>query len=1534
MGKVFHTCTGCVPIDRAVIDVYSQITETDKLINREEFARDEAEEQRQVNELGPNKDGRGGRVKAEEERVAAESGRVSAENKRVGAESIRVANESVRVSNENTRVSREGTRVSNEQGRVSAENSRVIAEQGRVAAESGRDARYVAAEGSESGSTAGDGSRWGSYKTAEAERYTASSTAEGSSSSQAGDGTRWGNYKTAEAARDAARVAAEGTSSSVAGDGSRWGAYKGAEAARGATAAAIEGTSSSTAGDGSRWGAYKTAEVSRNTAAGAAEGSASSTAGDGSRWGSYKTAEAARNTARENAEGSSSSTAGDGSRWGSYKTAEASRDDARVAAEGTSSSTAGDGTRWGTYKTAEASRNTARETAEGSSSSTAGDGTRWGAYKAAEAARETAYETQEGSEQASVAGDGTRWGAYKTAEEGRQAELAHKANVDGYYPQMGVGTAQRLEGDEIVEGSFFERTTGADAEVANGLAQLLEAKGKSQQWNQLISAMTGTNAVNLGLTAIIDAQGRLSISGTPQSTPSYNQLGITSQVSFYDGHKYMVFGNKNPGVKWGVTGYSINKTDRAFFFNTIAGTNWNGYIALYAESGVAINVTDFIVNVLDLTLLGIDSFTTVAQVEAWLAQNIGLAPYYPYNAGTVLNNCMKGIETPGFNLLDPATGKARIIGAYSEVYGNYYGITGTHGTLTFTDDLGNESTITPDSDGKFLLEVPGELSVATPGADCAVFLWWDGTKTDYVAYEKNTARLDVKNIWGKLNGTGELVQVWPTGMPGIGDVKDSLKIEDGEVVAERKVGEVDMGTLDWYKQDSGTHPYFYALVGNNKGNNAKAISGRYKTVNWETFVTGINMALNTFFAVGSKYVNIRNESYTDASTLRTSLSGQMLYYEYVTPQTYTDLVYKNSPYFADGTPVTLPVNYTVNNWSIERIIPQNGSEAVVTTPPELKCKYAVDVVEDNKTIHDELDNLDERKADKNGDYPLMSVGSAKNLSADNSIHSELTFDKVPTGAATGLAQLQKLLGKSLVWNQLFNGTLNGNATNITALGQNRFSATLIGGTSYYQQAFYFNVSILAGHKYYAKLLLNGAQQKFRYYNGSTVVQADVTNAIFSATNVGTRVTFGENVVEDTNVVVVVHFFDLTLMFGAGNEPTTVEEFEALFPLPYYAYNAGEIISNKTEQVKAVGFNQWDEEWESGSIDNSTGAKISSTTIIRSKNYIPVFAQTIYYLWYTANGSNADIKVFYYDANKNFISSPAFMQAGTTFTPPAECAFILFKRANTTTYNHDICINLSDASRNGQYEPYEKHTLTLGLNSFDVKDGEGNVTTVQGLKSAGSVKDEIDLVRQKYINRVGTVVLTGNNSENYNLQSINANNIANFEYLTTDRKSGSSAGAICDKLNQQTTGISETTTEGFLLSGETKIYLRLASSKASTVEALRTWLAANNIVFNLELATPVEYDLVNPIGQNILVNALGTLRRLPEDTASAVLAPISFDAKYAMDAVKILNSLPTDYTSIPSLDALLTTLGTALGGTFTRTWDSSNNKYTFTFTPSA
>ena len=49
-------------------------------------------------------------------------------------------------------------------------------------------------------------------------------------------------------------------------------------------------------------------------------------------------------------------------------------------------------------------------------------------------------------------------------------------------------------------------------------------------------------------------------------------------------------------------------------------------------------------------------------------------------------------------------------------------------------------------------------------------------------------------------------------------------------------------------------------------------------------------------------------------------------------------------------------------------------------------------------------------------------------------------------------------------------------------------------------------------------------------------------------------------------------FDLTQMFGAGNEPTTVEEFETMFPVESYPYNHGELLSADVSEVVERGRN--------------------------------------------------------------------------------------------------------------------------------------------------------------------------------------------------------------------------------------------------------------------------------------------------------------------------------------------------------------------------
>lgn len=110
------------------------------------------------------------------------------------------------------------------------------------------------------------------------------------------------------------------------------------------------------------------------------------------------------------------------------------------------------------------------------------------------------------------------------------------------------------------------------------------------------------------------------------------------------------------------------------------------------------------------------------------------------------------------------------------------------------------------------------------------------------------------------------------------------------------------------------------------------------------------------------------------------------------------------------------------------------------------------------------------------------------------------------------------------------------------------------------------------------------------------------------------------------------------------------------------------------KVTRTGSNLWDEEWEVGGYNTSTGAKTSVTDRIRSKNNIVVRPNVTYCIRAGAGGGSV---LFYGIDGTTFLSSQTVSWlGGTTFTTPSNCYFVTFMSyANYgTTYNHDISIN--------------------------------------------------------------------------------------------------------------------------------------------------------------------------------------------------------------------------------------------------------------------
>ena len=118
-------------------------------------------------------------------------------------------------------------------------------------------------------------------------------------------------------------------------------------------------------------------------------------------------------------------------------------------------------------------------------------------------------------------------------------------------------------------------------------------------------------------------------------------------------------------------------------------------------------------------------------------------------------------------------------------------------------------------------------------------------------------------------------------------------------------------------------------------------------------------------------------------------------------------------------------------------------------------------------------------------------------------------------------------------------------------------------------------------------------------------------------------------------------------------------------------NIREISGYDKIEVLSGGVNVWDEVWELGEL-NTQGQNASSTTKIRSKNYIPIGSGLTYYL--KLSSASAQVFLCFYDVNKAFISSNTPYQG--TFTVPQMARYCRFNCPATygTTYNNDMGIN--------------------------------------------------------------------------------------------------------------------------------------------------------------------------------------------------------------------------------------------------------------------
>lgn len=748
-------------------------------------------------------------------------------------------------------------------------------------------------------------------------------------------------------------------------------------------------------------------------------------------------------------------------------------------------------------------------------------------------------------------------------QESGSANVSYKSKI---YTTLGTPTVASGNG------AFVTNSVGVPAKDYT-------VKGKTIVWNQLLdkSKYPATTTIE-GVTFTNNGDGTFTVNGNATNRAVF--LLYSGSVFTMHGKGFIVGDPKDRNAFINYDLYDSNRTwlaDNAsyggkgtIFTMKEGAVSCNVYIAI--EAGASANNLVFKPQLFDLTqMFGAGNEpTTVAQFRAMFPDD-----YYPYNAGelkTIAPTSVQASMADRFQMLDkskyPAT--TTIDGVTFTNNGDgtitYNGTTSTGANYTLQSGLKvvaghkyfsyvGENTndkisvllyADPDPYNTFDNRFPdaaGGISIALKNSN---MLYYQPKPLQNISYSNFILKpqfFDLTEMFGAGNEPTTPAEFWqrvpeklygynpsayksvnipsskyfPDGMRSAGSAYDEINFLSQKAI--KRIGAVDLGTLNWnYDSTYPSHERFEASVdgiklvsGSVKGN---LVCPKYTTVSADDIylqTTDKTIAAHSTNA----QVWVYDTAYTDPAAFKAAMSGVMLYYELATP-----------------------------------------AETAITPP---------------------LQELSTFKG--------FTSFSAPNSLTQNGPLSVTYYAEGGTNPESGwlTSYRRKLyMGRNIEWNQLRPD--NGASGRAAVINQ-------------YQEFGSENTNIIYGHKYFVSF-------SARYADGNTntdyvwfklghtgygefTFSFNPTTDFAAYENIGTLETAAPTQVyqsyfmkstDKTQTLVMewknLQLFDLTLMFGAGNEPTTPAEFWSHFGRKYYPYNAGEsqplfLISRKSITGRGV-----------------------------------------------------------------------------------------------------------------------------------------------------------------------------------------------------------------------------------------------------------------------------------------------------------------------------------------------------------------------------
>lgn len=525
----------------------------------------------------------------------------------------------------------------------------------------------------------------------------------------------------------------------------------------------------------------------------------------------------------------------------------------------------------------------------------------------------------------------------------------------------------------------------------------------------------------------------------------------------------------------------------------------------------------------------------------------------------------------------------------------------------------------------------------------------------------------------------------------------------------------------------------------------------------------------------------------------------------------------------------------------------------------------------------------------------------------------------------GSAKIKTIKGNTVFFNQLLqngnfeNGTTGWGATNTTiSINNNKLKVV---NNNALLNSIYQSINLPKGHKVLVttafkrnvstdikcifSLRKKGTSTYEQYTKSISSSSRQVATAIITTTAEIDRFDFYPTLSGQGNETLVdyVALYDLTMMFGEGNEPTE-EEFFKLFPNHYYPYNTGELMSLNTQSIKTVGFNQlnlmrtemvsvsstpttpkdfnenqiWLDFAHNGYSDTNKFYNIKELTVNKivaqsssnaTSGYglgfpIKVFPNTSYYV--NTQGANVSIYIGFFDyrgVNISYLIS----QQNKTFTTPADCVWcvVIFKAIanNTEMTVENPVLNLSHTGyRNGEYEVYKQEERQLPIKTY----------FPNGMNANDYAFDE--LTQTHAIQRVKVV-----NVEDMGWKKSDEGTFAVDDYMpfpqhpTSDRKIRCDWNYTCDP--------DSVADMCYNLADEGSIYVH--DSSCSTLEAFITKNTGKKMIIDLD--TPIETSVEEPLNFEYYVEDFGTEEALSLlQSSSPFKASIYYDFN-AIDTIR-------------------------------------------------